>query len=142
MIEDGEGRLIDLCGIMGGELSAIDEYTKNVLLFVQTYDPSKISKTSMALAQRTMAATIFEKGTDTELVGPAILQAINLFKNLREALRKKISWIFIRIPTKQKLSILIWIHLGKIGDLYFQKGCQYLFNALNLNLYGKVTLCL
>jgi phenylalanyl-tRNA synthetase beta chain len=80
VIEDGGGRLIDLAGIMGGSLSAIDENTKNVLLFVQTYNPIYIRKTSMSLAQRTMAATIFEKGTDTELVSPAILKAIDLFK--------------------------------------------------------------
>jgi len=33
VIEDGEGRLIDLAGIMGGALSAVDEGTKNILLF-------------------------------------------------------------------------------------------------------------
>ena len=82
VMEDGEGRLIDLCGIMGGGLSAIDENTKNVLLFVQTYEPIHVRKTSMALAQRTVAATIFEKGADTEAVGPAILSAIELFENL------------------------------------------------------------
>lgn len=82
VIEDGEGRLIDLAGIMGGALSMVDENTKNVLLFVQTYNPTKIRKTSMALAQRSMAATIFEKSTDTELVGTAILEAIELFKSL------------------------------------------------------------
>jgi phenylalanyl-tRNA synthetase beta chain len=80
VIEDGEGNLIDLCGVMGGEASAIDEDTENVLLFVQTYDPIRIRKTSMSLAQRTMAATIFEKGTDPELVSIAILSAIDLFK--------------------------------------------------------------
>lgn len=80
VIEDAEGNLIDLCGIMGGEASAIDEETENVLLFVQTYDPARIRKTSMSLAQRTMAATIFEKGLDTELVEPAILSAISLFQ--------------------------------------------------------------
>lgn len=79
VIEDGKGRLIDLCGIMGGALSAIDEYTKNVLLFVQTYNPGKIRKTSMSLAQRTIAASLFEKGTDPENVAPAILSAIALF---------------------------------------------------------------
>lgn len=81
VIEDGEGRLIDLAGVMGGNLSAVSENTKNVLLFVQTYDPARIRKTSMGLAQRTMAATIFEKGTDPELVTPAILKGIELFKS-------------------------------------------------------------
>jgi phenylalanyl-tRNA synthetase beta chain len=82
VIEDGGGNLIDLAGIMGGEESAIDENTKNVLLFVQNYNPTNIRKTSMALAHRTSAATIFEKGTDAELVGPATLFAINLFESL------------------------------------------------------------
>jgi phenylalanyl-tRNA synthetase beta chain len=82
VIEDGKGRLIDLCGIMGGALSAVDSNTKNVLLFVQTYDPTHIRKSSMSLAQRTLAATIFEKGTDPELVAPAMLAAIDLFKKL------------------------------------------------------------
>jgi phenylalanyl-tRNA synthetase beta chain len=82
VIEDGKGRLIDLAGVMGGDLSAVDENTKNVLLFVQTYDAIRIRKTSMGLAQRTIAATIFEKGTDPELVTPAILKGIDLFKSL------------------------------------------------------------
>lgn len=81
-IEDGSGQLIDLAGIMGGNLSMVDENTKNVLLFVQTYNPERIRRTSMSLAQRTNAATIFEKGTDTELVTPAILQAITLFESI------------------------------------------------------------
>jgi phenylalanyl-tRNA synthetase beta chain len=89
VIEDGAGRLIDLAGIMGGDLSAFDENTKNVLLFVQTYNPVAIRKTSMALAQRTIAATIFEKGTDTELVEPAILEAIKLFKDLTGGIPEK-----------------------------------------------------
>lgn len=80
VIEDGEGRLIDLAGVMGGALSAVDENTKNVLLFVQTYDPVKIRRTSMGLAQRTMAATIFEKDTDPELVSEGVLYGIELFK--------------------------------------------------------------
>ena len=80
VIEDGKRRLIDLAGIMGGALSAVDKNTKNILLFVQTYNPTNIRKTSMALAQRTQAASIFEKGTDEELVAPAILSAINMFK--------------------------------------------------------------
>lgn len=80
VIEDGEGRLIDLAGVMGGSLSAVDENTKNVLLFVQTYNPIKIRRTSMGLAQRTLAATIFEKGTDPELVELGISEGIKLFE--------------------------------------------------------------
>lgn len=34
VIEDNEGRLIDLCGIMGAKNSEVDENTKRVLLFL------------------------------------------------------------------------------------------------------------
>lgn len=82
VIEDGKGRLIDLAGIMGGENSAVDENTKNVLLFVQTYNPVNIRYTSMSLAHRTEAAMLFEKGLDPELVGLGIKRGIDLFVEL------------------------------------------------------------
>ncbi|MDZ4229258.1 MAG: phenylalanine--tRNA ligase subunit beta [Patescibacteria group bacterium] len=82
VIEDGSHKLIDLCGIMGGASSAVDENTKNVLLFVQTYSASHIRRTSMLLGQRSEAAQIFEKQPDPELVMPVILKGIKLFKQL------------------------------------------------------------
>ena len=82
VIEDGSGRLIDLCGIMGAKNSSIKDSTKTVVLFLQTYNPVHIRKTSMALAHRTEAASLFEKGIDSELVLPAIIQGIDLMKEL------------------------------------------------------------
>jgi phenylalanyl-tRNA synthetase beta chain len=82
VIEDGSGKLIDLCGIMGGLNSAVDGNTSNVLLFVQTYDPGHIRRTSMSLAQRTQAATIFEKGLPVEKVIPTIQKGIELLVKL------------------------------------------------------------
>ena len=84
VIEDGEGRLIDLAGIMGGKNSAVDSKTKNVLLFVQTYNPVNIRKTYMNLAQRTEAAILFEKDLDPELVSLGIRRGIDLFAELTE----------------------------------------------------------
>lgn len=82
VIEDGEGRLIDLAGIMGGKNSEVDKSTKNVLLFVQTYNPVNIRQTSMSLAKRTEAAVLFEKGLDSESVTLGIGRGIELFKKL------------------------------------------------------------
>lgn len=79
VIEDGSGKLIDLAGIMGGKNSAVDENTKNVLLFVQTYNPVNIRRTSMSLAKRSEAGSLFEKTLDPELVGPTIRRGIDLF---------------------------------------------------------------
>ena len=80
VIEDGEGRIVDLCGIMGGKNSETDKNTKRVLLFVQTYNPMKIRKACQALGFRTEAASRFEKGLDPEGVIPAMERATLLFK--------------------------------------------------------------
>ena len=79
VIADNE-RLIDLCGIMGGENSQITRRTKRVLLFVQSYDPIRIRKTTQALAFRTEAASRFEKGIDLEEIVPALSRAVYLAK--------------------------------------------------------------
>lgn len=80
VIEDGSGNLIDLCGIMGGENSAITENTTEVLLFTQTYSPQQIRKTSMALAHRSEASSLFEKGIDTQLSLPTLYSGMALLK--------------------------------------------------------------
>lgn len=85
VIEDGQGNLIDLCGIMGGGLSHIDKNTKNVLLFVQTYEPKHIRRTSLYTQQRTLASQIFEKSPDTELVLPVLIEGVNLLKRRASA---------------------------------------------------------
>lgn len=85
VIEDGSGRLIDLCGIMGGLNSEIDNNTKRVILFVQVYDPTKIRKASMSLGHRTDAALRFEKGIDFEGVIPSLWKAVEMLKDIADA---------------------------------------------------------
>ncbi len=82
VIEDGQGRLIDLCGIMGGGNSEIEAGTKRVLFFVQAYDPVRIRKTSMALAHRTEAAVRFERGIDLEGIIPVLSLGAKMMKDL------------------------------------------------------------
>lgn len=84
VIEDKD-RLIDLCGIMGGQNSQITKKTKRVVFFVQIYDPVKIRKTSNAINLRTEASTRFEKGLDPEGVLPALKRAVFLAKKLAGA---------------------------------------------------------
>lgn len=78
VIQDEE-KLIDLAGIMGGKNSAVDENTRRVLLFVQTYNPHVIRKTTMQMGFRSEAASRFEKGLDPENVMPALKRATDLF---------------------------------------------------------------
>jgi len=101
VIEDGSGRLIDLAGIMGGANSAVDSRTKDVLLFVQTYNPKNIRNTSMSLAQRTEAAELFEKGLDSELVSIGISRGIELFSKLTGGKADKYILDVYPLPYKQ-----------------------------------------
>ncbi len=82
IIEDGMGRIIDLCGIMGAENSSIKPTTTTVLLFTQTYNPANIRRTSMALAARSEASSLFEKGPDSELTLPALIRGTELIEKL------------------------------------------------------------
>lgn len=102
IIEDGEGRIIDLCGIMGGENSAVGKNTKRVLLFVQTYNPAVIRKTCQFLSFRTEAASRFEKGIEPEGVMPAMKKAILMFeKNCEAKVASKLIDIYLT-PQKTK----------------------------------------
>ncbi|MFA6981624.1 MAG: phenylalanine--tRNA ligase subunit beta [Patescibacteria group bacterium] len=78
VIEDGEGRLIDLCGIMGCKNSEVDENTTKALFFVQIYNPVRIRKASMTLGHRTDAALRFEKGVDFEGVLPGLYAGVEM----------------------------------------------------------------
>jgi phenylalanyl-tRNA synthetase beta chain len=81
VIEDGAGRLVDLCGIMGGQIAEVDEHTKNILLIVPVYQAAKIRRSSLYLQKRTLASQIYEKQPDPNLCLPVLTQAIELFQN-------------------------------------------------------------
>lgn len=100
VIADGQRRLIDLAGIMGGDNSKVDKNTKNVLLFVQTYNPVIIRRTSMGLAKRSLAAVLFEKGLDTQLVSVGMSRALALFE--KQKIGKTISAILDIYPDPYK----------------------------------------
>jgi phenylalanyl-tRNA synthetase beta chain len=133
VIEDGSGKLIDLCGIMGGENSSITEKTTRVILFLQTYDQVQIRKTSMALAHQTEAAGLFEKGPDTELVMPVFLEGVKLIQKLTGAkLASSITDIYpapyvaptISVPRK-KIDSYIGTHLEtkEMKEILTKLGC-------------------
>lgn len=113
VIEDGSGRLIDLCGIMGGANSAISNSTKRVVLFVQTYNKSKIRKTTMTTGQRTIAATFFEKGLDEDRVEATTVFASRMIENYCQG--KAVSKIQDIYPAALKGKII------EIAEDYFEK---------------------
>ncbi|HRN70445.1 MAG TPA: phenylalanine--tRNA ligase beta subunit-related protein, partial [Candidatus Woesebacteria bacterium] len=102
VIEDSSGRLIDLCGIMGGLNSSITNGTNNVVFFIQTYDKRKIRKTSMTTGQRTMAATYFEKGLDPERVETTLVYGVDLLNELTGGIVESELYDIYPNPAKEK----------------------------------------
>lgn len=139
VIEDGSKKLIDLCGIMGGLNSAVDAKTKNVLLFVQTYNPVNIRQTSMNLAHRTEAAVIFEKSPDPELVMPVLLQGIQLFKALTNGQQgSKIIDIYPH-PSKPKVVITpLQLIKERLGIAIPTKTIINILNSLGIDCKLKI----
>lgn len=113
VIEDGEGRLIDLCGIMGGKNSEIDEGTKRVLFFVQAYDPVRIRKTSMSLGLRTEAAMRFERGIDLEGIIPVINRGVSLMSQLAGG---KVAGKMIDIYPQKQVTEKISLDFDFVGE--------------------------
>ncbi len=81
IIRDKE-KIFDLAGIMGGANSQITNKTKRILLISAVYNPKRIRNTSLKLAHRTQAATLFEKGIDPELAIKALYRATNILKTI------------------------------------------------------------
>ncbi len=106
VIEDLEGRLIDLCGIMGGKLSEVDANTKRIILFVQTYDKVQVRKTCLKTGLRTLASSYFEKGLDSERVEPTLVYGVKLLKKYAGArLASKLVDINNNIREKRQISV-------------------------------------
>ncbi|MGB9883383.1 MAG: phenylalanine--tRNA ligase subunit beta [Microgenomates group bacterium] len=135
VIEDKEGRLIDLCGIMGGLNTAINEKTKNVLLFVQTYNKTKIRKTIMTTGVRTVAATYFEKGLDEERVEPTLVYGVELLEKYAQGkVASKLIDLYPQ-PYKGKKLLTQYSFFEKLIGVKIEK---QLINQILVNLGFKV----
>jgi len=104
VIEDGKGRLIDLCGVMGGLNSCITGNSKRIILFVQTYNKQKIRRTTMLTGFRTIASTYFEKGLDEERVEAALVFGIKLLE--KYAFAKIDSYVYDIYPSSYQKKLI------------------------------------
>lgn len=76
------GRIIDLCGIKGGENTSVSAETKNILIHVPIYDPAHIRRTSQALGLRSDASAIFERGANPGGTIGTLNRAVSLILEL------------------------------------------------------------
>ena len=85
VIDDGNGEIIDLPGIIGTKNSVVVDSTKRILFFLESNDATAIRRTSMTLGIRTMAATYNEKWVDPETALMALKRGVQLFQTLTNA---------------------------------------------------------
>ena len=126
VIEDGSGRLIDLCGIMGGSVSHVFQKSKSIVLFLQTYNAKNIRRTAMSLGHHTEAAALFEKNLDPELVLPCMKAAIDLILALTKgAVASRLYDIYPRPYKVRQVSVSLKkleLYLGvKLKETEIQK---------------------
>lgn len=76
--EDKNNKLVDLCGIMGGFYSEVDEKTRNIVLQAAIFDPINIRTTSRYLNHTTDASYRYERGVDQNLALLALNRATEL----------------------------------------------------------------
>lgn len=104
IFDNGTGQIIDIPGIMGTSNTVITNKTKNVLLFIENSDPSKIRFTSMTHAIRTRAAILNEKDPDPELAKDAMLRMIELIQKITQG--KAASSLIDMYPLKPKINTI------------------------------------
>ena len=114
IVTEDEEKLIDLCGIMGGENSAVSPETKRIIVFTQIYNPLLIRKTCQALAFWTEAAVRFEKGVDSEGTVTALWRAVELLEKLANGQIKSNLIDIKNIEHKQKK---VKVKFSKINQL-------------------------
>lgn len=81
VLDDGN-ELFDLCGIMGGLHSGINQKTNRVLLHAPVYDPAITRRAVRGLGQISDAAIIYEKGVDNELAKDGMARSLELILEL------------------------------------------------------------
>lgn len=82
MISDANGTPLCIGGVMGGIHSGVTEETTSVFLESAYFSPDTTRKSSLVHTIKSDAAFRFERGTDVEMVLPALQKAIDLIKEL------------------------------------------------------------
>ena len=81
VIADGV-RPIGIAGVMGGADSEVTDRTRSIVLESAYFNPLSVRRTSRKLGLKTEASTRFERGTDRQLPGAALLRACALLEQI------------------------------------------------------------
>lgn len=75
-------QVIDLAGIMGGQVSAVTDKTRNVILQAAAFDSVSVRVTSRKIGHRTDAVGVYEKGVDVAGTMDALARAWTLLQDI------------------------------------------------------------
>ena len=130
-------KILGLGGIIGGQSSAIDYDTKNIVLEAAAFDPVKIAKISKQLGIITDAKFRFERGVDPNSIENGLKLAAKLIQDICGG---KISKIYIAGNTKFK-NIKIKFDVNNfeklIGFSVSSKDCQKILEKLGFKVKVK-----
>ncbi len=94
VISDDAG-IFDLFGVMGGLRTSNKPTTKRIFLQAGVIQPTSVRRTMLAMAHRTEASTVYEKGVALATAEQGLKRAIELFTTLNPQCRvasKPIQW--------------------------------------------------
>ena len=132
-----ENKILGLGGIIGGQSSAINYDTKNIVLEAAAFDPVKIAKISKQLGIITDAKFRFERGVDPNSIENGLKLAAKL---IQEICGGKISKINITGNTKSK-NVKIKFDINNfeklIGFSVSSKDCQKILEKLGFKVKVK-----
>lgn len=104
VVDNGNGEIVDMLGLMGTANSVVTKDTKRILFFIEAVEPTRIRKASMEYGIRTEAAVLNEKGLNPEYIPDALATGIRMFEKLANG--KVVSTIIDIYPQMPKETII------------------------------------
>ena len=130
-------KILGLGGIIGGQSSAIDYDTKNIVLEAAAFDPVKIAKTSKQLGIITDAKFRFERGVDPNSIENGLKLAAKLIQEICGGKLSKIN-IVGNIKSKNiKIKFDVNNFEKLIGFSVRSKDCQKILEKLGFKVKVK-----
>jgi phenylalanyl-tRNA synthetase beta chain len=101
--ENQAGKLVDLCGIMGGFYSEVDVKTTNIILQAAIFDPINIRTTAKYLNHTTDASYRYERGVDQAMTLFSLDRATDLILKTAKGQAAEIEDLIIQPLEKRKI---------------------------------------
>ncbi len=131
VIDNGEGEIIDLPGIIGTANSVVTGETKRIIFFIDNNDPVHMRRTSMSLGIRTAAVSLNEKDVNPELATVAFARGVELYRQLAKGkIASKVFDIYLSPYKAKKVSTTISFINDRLGISLSKSEISKILSAL------------